>query len=142
MVSKLVEELSKRPCITVSNNTTIKELEEVLKKYNIGAVVISDKKENPLGIVSERDIVRNLSKISSNLTKTLVTEIMSSNLITCSLKSTSEEIMKLMSTNKIRHIPIVENNKILGLVSIGDVVNRLLSKYSDETKLLREYINS
>ena len=67
---------------------------------------------------------------------------MTKDMITCSSKITSEQLMQLMTQNKIRHIPIVEDHNLLGIVSIGDVVNRLIKNFHDEAKNLREYINS
>jgi len=66
---------------------------------------------------------------------------MTKNVITCDIKMRSDELMMIMSKNKIRHIPIKKNNKLLGMVSIGDVVSRLVEKYQKEAKLLREFIS-
>ena len=67
---------------------------------------------------------------------------MTKNIIFCNKNTSSKELMQIMSKNKIRHIPIIEKNKLLGVVSIGDVVNRIIENYAYETKYLREYINS
>ena len=67
---------------------------------------------------------------------------MTKNIIFCNKNTSSKELMEIMSENKIRHIPIIEKNKLLGIVSIGDVVNRIIENYAYETKYLREYINS
>ena len=67
---------------------------------------------------------------------------MTKNIIFCNKNSSSKELMEIMNENKIRHIPIMEQHKLLGIVSIGDVVNRIIENYDYETKHLREYINS
>ena len=67
---------------------------------------------------------------------------MTKNIIFCNKNTSSKELMEIMSKNKIRHIPIIEQYKLLGIVSIGDVVNRIIEYYAYETKHLREYINS
>ena len=67
---------------------------------------------------------------------------MTKKIISCSLKTTSKELMEIMTNYKIRHIPIINKGKLLGIVSIGDVVSRLIKNYAEETKQLREYINS
>ena len=67
---------------------------------------------------------------------------MTKKIITCSLQARANEIMELMTANKIRHIPIVNDKELLGMVSIGDVVSRLLTKYKSEADLLKNYINS
>ena len=67
---------------------------------------------------------------------------MTKNIISCDLSVSSKELMKKMTKNKIRHLPIIDNNKLLGIVSIGDVVNRIIFNYEEETKYLKEYINN
>ena len=67
---------------------------------------------------------------------------MTKKIISCSLKTTSKELMEIMTNYKIRHIPIINKGKLLGIVSIGNVVSRLIKNYAEETKQLREYINS
>ena len=67
---------------------------------------------------------------------------MTPNIISCDLSATSNDLMKKMTENKIRHLPIIDNDKLLGIVSIGDVVNRIIFNYKEETKYLKEYISS
>ena len=67
---------------------------------------------------------------------------MTHKIISCDLRATSKDLMQIMSENKIRHIPIIDNKKLLGIVSIGDVVNRIIFNYQEETKYLKEYIGS
>ena len=67
---------------------------------------------------------------------------MTSNIISCDLSASSKELMEVMTKKKIRHLPIIDNNKLLGIVSIGDVVNRIIFNYEEETKFLKEYINN
>ena len=132
----------KRACITLDENSSIKNLVDTLNKYKVGCVVVLSSNTNyPVGIVSERDLVRNYKIILNNNT-IKVKDIMTKNIIFCNKNTSSKELMELMSENKIRHIPIIEKNKLLGIVSIGDVVNRIIENYAYETKHLREYINS
>ena len=141
MVS-LVETLSKRSCLTIDKNEQISTLASILKNHNIGCLVVLDKDTaNPVGIVSERDLVKNFQKIL-NREIVLVKDIMTSNIISCDLSASSKELMEVMTKKKIRHLPIIDNNKLLGIVSIGDVVNRIIFKYEEETKFLKEYINN
>ena len=74
--------------------------------------------------------------------KIQILDIMTKPLITCQKNSTSKDLMEKMTYYKIRHIPIIEGNKLLGIISIGDVVKRLLENYAKEAKLLREHINN
>ena len=141
MVS-LVETLSKRSCLTIDQNEQISKLAFILKKYNIGCLVVtSDDKSYPVGIVSERDLIKFFNEIEKKEIHK-VKDIMTHKIISCDLRATSKDLMQIMSENKIRHIPIIDNKKLLGIVSIGDVVNRIIFNYQEETKYLKEYIGS
>ena len=142
MSQTLVQKLMKRPCITLDENSTVKDLVDTLNKNKVGCVIVTALKSNyPVGIVSERDLVRNYDKILNNK-YTKVRDVMTKNIIFCNKNTSSKELMEIMSKNKIRHIPIIDQQKLLGIVSIGDVVNRIIENYAYETKYLREYINS
>ena len=141
-MATLVNSLINRGCITIEESSSIRELIELLNKNSVGClVVLSEKNSSPAGIVSERDLIRNYSKIINNQ-DIKVSQIMTKKIISCNLKTTSKELMEIMTDFKIRHIPIINEGNLLGIVSIGDVVNRLIKNYAEETKQLREYINS
>ena len=137
MKGKLVKNLAKRGCITIQKNSKIDELINLLSSHNIGAVVVIDEDKKPIGMVSERDIVRNYNKNKNN-----IKNIMTTNLISCDPSISSSELMELMNRHKIRHVPILEKNKLVGIVSIGDVVKRLIEIYETENTNLKNYINS
>ena len=142
MPETLVQKLMKRACITLDENSSIKNLVDTLNKNKVGCVVVTSLQSNyPVGIVSERDLVRNY-KIILNNNSIKIKDVMTKNIIFCNQNSSSKELMEIMNENKIRHIPIMEQHKLLGIVSIGDVVNRIIENYAYETKHLREYINS
>ena len=142
MPESLVQNLTKRACITLDENSSIKNLVDTLNKNKVGCVVVTSLQSNyPVGIVSERDLVRNY-KIILNNNNIKIKDIMKKNIIFCNKNSSSKELMEIMNENKIRHIPIMDQHKLLGIVSIGDVVNRIIENYAYETKHLREYINS
>ena len=93
------------------------------------------------GIISERDIIREISiNLSVNFKKSNIKSIMTSKVITINKNTKSETIMDIMSKNKIRHIPIVENKLLIGIVSIGDVVKRLLEKFNLENQHLKSWL--
>ena len=141
MVKTLVQKLIKRPCITLDENSSILNLVDILNKNKVGCAVVTALNTNyPVGIISERDLVRNHEKIFND-NKIKVKDVMTTNIIFCNKNTSSKELMKIMSENKIRHIPIIEQKKLLGIVSIGDVVNRIIENYEYETKYLKEYIN-
>ena len=141
MSDKLVIKLSKRKCFTLSENDTLKTASEKLQKHNIGAMpVLSTQDNSVIGIVSERDLARYVfnDEFKNDLS---ITKIMSKNLITCNLNTSVTELMEIITNNKIRHIPIIEEKKLLGMVSIGDVVNYIIDQYKEENQYLRDYIN-
>ena len=142
MAEILVQKLMKRPCITLDENSSIKNLVYTLNKNKVGCVIVTPSTSSfPVGIVSERDLVRNYDKILNNK-YSKVRDVMTKNIIFCNKNTSSKELMETMSENKIRHIPIIDQQKLLGIVSIGDVVNRIIEKYAYETEHLRAYINS
>ena len=141
MAGKLVTKLSKRQCFTLSENDTLKIASEKFQKYHVGAMpVINEKDKTVIGIISERDLARYIYKheFKSDL---LVSKIMIKNIISCNLNNSVTELMEMISNYKIRHIPIIEEKKLLGIVSIGDVVNHIIEQYKDENRQLRDFIN-
>ena len=141
MSEKLVAKLSKRKCFTLSENDTLKTASEKLQKHNIGGLPVLSAQDNSIiGIVSERDLARYIfnNEFKNDLP---VTKIMSKNLITCNLNTSVTELMEIITNNKIRHIPIMEEKKLLGMVSIGDVVNYIIDQYKEENQHLRDFIN-
>ena len=141
MPRKLVSKISKRKCFTLNVVDTVKTASSKLHENHIGCMPILNEKKNVVGIISERDLSQLIhsERFNSNLA---VDKIMTKNLVTCDLNTSVTELMELMTEKKIRHILIMEENKLLGVVSIGDVVNHLIDKYKEENKSLREYINS
>jgi CBS domain-containing protein len=140
MAGVLVKSLSQRECFTIEGSATVLDAANKLTKHNIGAILVLDNKADVIGIISERDISRYLSSKSIKLDSS-ITSIMSTNIISCNLKISVSELMETMTNKKIRHMPIIDKNKLLGIVSIGDVVNHIIHKYEAENDALRNYIN-
>ena len=141
MAGKLVTKLSNRPCFTLSESDTLTTASEKLQKYNIGAMpVLNEIDKSVIGIISERDLARYIYKdeFKSNLQ---VTKIMTKSIISCNLNTSVTELMEIISSHKFRHIIIIEEKKLLGIVSIGDVVNHIILQYKDENQQLRDFIN-
>ena len=141
MPGKLVSKISKRKCFTLNTADTVKTASSKLHENHIGCMPILNENQTVVGIVSERDLSQLIhsERFNSNLT---IDKIMTKNLVTCDLNTSVTELMEMMTEKKIRHILIIEDNKLLGVVSIGDVVNHLIDKYKEENKSLRDYINS
>ncbi|MDA7713751.1 CBS domain-containing protein [Candidatus Pelagibacter sp.] len=141
MARKLVTKLSNRECFTLTEKDTLKTASNKLQTHNVGVMpVLSEHDKSVIGIISERDLARYIyrDEFSSEL---LVTKIMTTNIISCNLNTSVTELMEIISSHKIRHIPIIEEKKLLGIVSIGDVVNHIIEQYKDENQHLRDFIN-
>ena len=142
MSETLIEKLSKRECVTVLDKDNLKTVIDKLNEYNIGALPVLNKNNVLVGIISERDIIHLISKNSEVLILNKKVEAcMTKSIIFCGKNTRADELMELMTKYKIRHIPIVIKNNLVGIISIGDVVKRLLEKYKSETLMLREYIS-
>ena len=140
MPGKLVNRMSERECHTLSDTDTIKIASQKLEEKKIGCMPVLDKNKNVIGIISERDLSQFIYKERFNLSIS-ISQIMSKNLVTCDLNTSVTELMDEMTEKKIRHILIMEDKKLLGIVSIGDVVNHIIEKYKDENQQLRDFIN-
>ena len=141
MAGKLVTKLSKRPCFTLTEKDTLKTASEKFQKHNIGVMpVLNEKDKTVIGIISERDLARYIyrDEFKSDL---LVNKIMTKNIVSCDLNTSVTELMEIISNHKIRHIPKIVEKKLLGIVSIGDVVNHIIEQYKDENQQLRNFIN-
>lgn len=143
MSKSLAIKLSERELITVNENDQLLEAIKKLAKYNIGAIPVINSNKKLIGIISERDIVKELAK-NENMDYSIlfVHQIMTKKVIYCESDVLSDKLMELMTKNKVRHIPIVDNsNHPIGIVSIGDVVNRLIEKIEYENKMLKEFVS-
>ena len=140
-MTPFVKSLTKRRCLTVFATTSLQEAVNVLANNSIGALVVVSKNGAIEGIVSERDIVRRLSWSGSihNLT---ASDVMTKDVLSVTTNVTSSDLMQVMTENKCRHLPIVSGSRLVGMVSIGDVVKRLLEKYNSEVEQMRSFINS
>ena len=137
----LISQLLTRDVISVSENKTIYNAIKLLAENNIGALPVLNNSMELCGIISERDIIREMSKnIAVNFKKSFINSIMTSKVITIDKSKKSEEIMDIMSKNKISHIPIIEKKILIGIVSIGDVVKRLLEKFNLENQHLKSWL--
>ena len=139
-MTPFLQKLVARGCITGTSNMSLQHIAETLTSKKIGTIIICED-EDVIGIVSERDITRAIAN-SKNLADLSAKDIMTKDVFVISPDENSTTIMDVMSARKIRHIPIVEYGKLLGIVSITDVVRRLSEKTKQEADYLREFINS
>ena len=127
---------------TVSKETTIIEVSCLLAAKRIGAIVIISKNRSVEGIISERDIVRGLSTFGAKVLNMPVKDLMTKSVITHGLESQIDEVRREMTSSRIRHVPILDDGKLVGLISIGDVVKNRVEELQAEGDMLREYIAS
>jgi CBS domain-containing protein len=114
---------------------------KILAERRIGAVlVMSDHRLE--GILSERDIVRVLGERGAAVLDETVDAVMTRKVVTCRQSDTVGAIMEMMTSGKFRHLPVIENDKVVGLISIGDIVKRRVMEYEKEQEALREYIKT
>lgn len=127
--------------VTVAHETPVRELVALLAGKNIGAVLVSTA-ENPVaGIVSERDVVRGLAN-GTDVLDSPVSVIMTSNVQTVTPDRSVEELAELMTVHRIRHVPVVLDGELLGIVSIGDVVKSRIGELEFERDQLESYVSS
>ena len=136
-IAKLIE----RSCVTTHADCPLDDLIAILAERRIGTVVVVDRDQQVVGIVSERDIIRHLST-GGTTADTFAKNIMTNKVITVENNVKSAQLMKLITEHHIRHVPITRDGKLVGIVSIGDVVKRLLEKYEQEAELIKQFINS
>jgi CBS domain-containing protein len=126
--------------VTIEPKATLSEAVKMLAERRIGAVVITDNQRDVVGILSERDIVRALAQRGPRALEESVGEVMTRRVVTCNESDTISSLMEQMTRGKFRHLPVVESGKIVGIVSIGDVVKHRLEEMEHESNALREYI--
>jgi len=127
--------------VTISPDAPITDLVRVLGEQNIGAAVVSSDGATVEGIVSERDVVRLLVRGADALTGAVST-IMTPEVTSCAPGATIDEIMHLMTEHRIRHVPVVVDGRLAGIVSIGDVVKMRIGELELEREQLSTYISS
>ncbi|MFD0729409.1 CBS domain-containing protein [Planotetraspora mira] len=126
---------------TVRPQATVTELLATLAELNIGAVVVSDDGATIAGIVSERDIVRRLHEQGAGILGHPVSSIMTSDVRTCAPDANVDELRRTMTNHRIRHVPVVRNGRLAGIVSIGDVVKNTIEELETEKDALVGYIH-
>lgn len=125
--------------VTIEPDRTILDVVRTLVAHNIGATVVMEG-GRPVGIVSERDILRLTAKAPEGLVTTSVRSLMTRELVTSTPEDDLDHVMNLMTNHRVRHLPILEDGRLVGIVSIGDVVNRLRSESEETNRHLMSYI--
>lgn len=126
--------------MTISPDAGVKDLIAMLDEHNIGALIVSADGEAVDGIVSERDVVRHLHQDGTVINNT-VGAIMTSQVQTCERDTQLDDLLKLMTDSRIRHVPVVEKDRLVGIVSIGDLVKHRIDRLKFERDQLNSYVN-
>jgi CBS domain-containing protein len=125
---------------TVPPETTVRSLLDTLAEHNIGAVVVSPDGDRIAGIVSERDVVRSLHARGADLLDTPVSAIMTVDVRTCAPGDAVDGLRRTMTEHRVRHLPVVHEGRLIGIVSIGDVVKTRMEELEAEQQQLQSYI--
>ena len=140
LVSQILKSKSDDGVVTLPPGTVISRIAEVLSARRIGAVVISPDGKKLVGIVSERDIVREVGRRGGACLNDNVDTIMTAKVVSCVRGDNANDVLQKMTDGRFRHIPVVEGDELVGLISIGDVVKARLSELSMEKDALEGMI--
>ena len=130
---------SKRPVYSVGPNATVREALEIMAQHNIGALLVMDD-ETLKGIFSERDYARKVALKGKSSNDAKVSDVMTSNVITINTKHSIDQCMQIMTDKHVRHLPIVNDVQVIGLISIGDVVREMIAYQKSMIEQLQSYI--
>ena len=133
--------LKNKPATIVSTRpgTTVAETVKLLNEHRIGAVIVLDA-ERIIGIFSERDFVRGFARHGAAVGEMEVARLMTRDVITCAPGDSVREVMSVMTERRIRHLPVVDAGRLIGIISIGDVVKHRLEETESEVESLRDYV--
>ena len=128
--------------VSIEPTASLDVAAKLLATRRIGAVVVLGARDRLVGILSERDIVRVLAERGPAVMRETVDQVMTRNVATCGEDETIAGLMERMTTGKFRHLPVVENGRLIGLVSIGDVVKYRVEEMEREQEAMRDYIRT
>ena len=127
---------------TISTRETLKSVFSILAEHKIGALVVCDDAMAVLGIVSERDLVRVIAEDGETVLNRPVEAVMTTTVVTCEENDTVHDVMEKMTAGRFRHMPVVEDGRLSGVLSIGDLVKQRIEDVEREAENIRSYIHS
>jgi CBS domain-containing protein len=142
MTVKAILSLKGTDVVTIEPNASVSAAMQQLTTRKIGALVITGADRRVIGILSERDIVHKLAEKGAEVLDHPLSEIMTRKVTTCSQTDTISSVMERMTQGKFRHLPVTDQGRLVGIVSIGDVVNYRLVEMEREQSALRDYIQT
>jgi CBS domain-containing protein len=128
--------------IAVEPDCLVSEAAQILHKNRIGAVLVRDKAGDTVGMLSERDIVRGVALNQEACLNLAVSDLMTRPVISCAPGDSIDRIMELMTERRIRHLPVMDRDELVGMISIGDVVKQRISEIEHESEALKQYISA
>lgn len=128
--------------VTVEPDHSVQSIVDILARHRIGAVVVVDPQGAIAGIVSERDVVRAMAGDAAGVVRKTAKDIMTAKVRTCSPADSEADLMQMMTEGRIRHLPVVGNGKLAGMVSIGDLVKYRIEQMEAEADQMKTYIAS
>ena len=140
LVQQILKAKSDDGVVTIKPGTSVAAATELLSSRRIGAVIVSEDGKIPAGILSERDIVRELGRRGVACMSEIVDDMMTKNLVGCARDDSADAVLAKMTEGRFRHIPVMEGEEMVGLISIGDVVKARLSELSMEKEALQGMI--
>jgi len=140
LVQQILKTKSDDGVVTVTPGTTVAKAAEILSSRRIGAVIVSPDGKRVMGIVSERDIVRELGRRGSACMAETVDSIMTANIVGCRRDEQANDVLQKMTDGRFRHMPVMEGTQMVGLISIGDVVKARLTELAMEKDALEGMI--
>lgn len=140
LVHQILKSKADDAVVTVKPGATIRDAAEILANRKIGTVVISADGETAQGILSERDIVRQLAQRGAGILTETVDGYMTSKLVSCTRDASADAVLATMTEKRFRHMPVIEEGKMVGLITLGDVVKARLSELKMEKDALEGMI--
>jgi CBS domain-containing protein len=140
-INQVLAAKAQQDLVTISPEASVRELLRLLSDHNVGALVVSSDGKTLDGIVSERDIVRRLS-MDEKILDAQVSSIMTRDVHTCEGSHAVNDLMQVMTERRIRHVPVMHEGELAGIISIGDVVKSRLSELEFERDQLDSYVHS
>jgi CBS domain-containing protein len=140
LVQQILKSKGDEGVITVTPDTLVSEAAQILAERRIGGLIVSGDGKSVDGILSERDIVRSLAVRGVTCVHEKVSQMMTRNPVYCSTQETSDQVLQRMTDGRFRHVPVVENGELVGIVTIGDVVKARLQELAMEKSALEGMI--
>jgi CBS domain-containing protein len=140
LIKQILAGKAQGPIATITPDSSVSDAANLLSSHKIGALVVSKSGTDVVGILSERDIVRELGKRGAGCMSDNVSDLMTANIVTTTPAQTAENVLTEMTSKRFRHMPVMDGDTMIGIVSIGDIVSARLSEISTEKDALQSMI--